>query len=143
MIDDLIKKCNYSIKKQLANSNQHPTNLLKLVKQCQQIEQQLKSADCLKFLQDKNAEQDAARKNNANNNNGSRSNRAIVNSPINAVPMQIKSNLNSRMQHIFQPQAQINALIAASTPIVTFSAAYNGSKPQLSEEKMEKLKKFN
>ena len=72
LINDLIKKCNYSIKNQLANKDSHPTNLLELAKRCQRIEQQLKSADCTKLLQDRNVEQDAARK------NGLKPNKAII-----------------------------------------------------------------
>ena len=56
LIDDLIKKCNYLIKKQLANKDQHLSNFLELAKHCQHIKQQLKSTDCIKFVQNKNVE---------------------------------------------------------------------------------------
>ena len=72
-------------------------DLLELARCCQQIKQQLKSADYTKFIQDQNAKRDAARKNNANGNNRFRSNKAIVNPLISAVLVQANFNPNSRM----------------------------------------------
>ena len=98
LIDNLIEKCNYSIKKQLTNREQHLTDFLALVKHCQQIKQQLKSADCTKFVQDKTIERDATKKNNRLRF----SNKTIVNLPsISTVSLQANSNLNSRIAQIF------------------------------------------
>ena len=83
--------------KTMCEWDQHPTNLPALARRCQQIEQQLKNADCTKFIRDRNAKQNAARK------NGSGPNKAIVSvsNNSNVAFMQANSNLNSRMQQIF------------------------------------------
>ena len=139
-ISDLIQKSHHSIQHKLATGEEEPTNLLQLAKRCQRIEQSLKEVNRSKYVQDRNAEREAAQK-----NNGSKSNRTIVNSPTtSAAPMQANFNLTNRMARISQPRAQINApAAAASTPTVTIPAAYNGSRPRLSEDEMEKLKKFD
>ena len=86
------------IKKQLAIREKHSTNLLELAKRCQRIEQQLKSADRTKFVQDQNAEQETARKNNRSRNNELRSNKGIVSaSGSNAAPLPPNLNPTSRM----------------------------------------------
>ena len=141
LIDDLIEKCNYSIKKQLASGEEHPTDLLELARRCQRIEQQLKSADRTKFVQDRNAERDAARRNNRNNGPGS--NKAIVSAPGSSAAPQV-ANTNpttSRMARLSQPRAQINTP-AASTRTSMPALTTSGPGPRLSEEEMEKLKKF-
>ena len=49
LIDDLIKKCHYTIQQQLVTGEKDPTSLTQLAKQCQKIELLLKKVDQNKF----------------------------------------------------------------------------------------------
>ena len=101
----------------------------------------MKNADRTKFVQDQNAERETARKNNGGRNNRLGSNKAIVSaSGSNAALVQPNLNLISRIARLSQLRAQINAPAApmrTSTPASTIDGP-----PKLTEEEMERLKKF-
>ena len=127
-ISDLIQKLHHSIQHKLAIGEEEPTNLVQLACQCQKIEQALKEANCSKLVQDRIAEQNATRRNNE-------STRTIVNTLASAA-QPANSNLTTlRMACISQPRAQLAAPSNTNTSTV--------ATPQLTEDEMEKLKKFN
>ena len=50
LIDDLIKKCDYTIQERLATGKKNPTDLLKLAKHCQRIKFAIKNLEQNKKL---------------------------------------------------------------------------------------------
>ena len=79
------------IQDKLATGEEDPTDLLRLAKHCQQIKHSIKKVSRSKFLQDRNAKCDAARK-----NNGAELNKAIVSaSGSSAAPAQANTNPQS------------------------------------------------
>lgn len=55
LIDDLIKKCHYTIQQQLATGKEDPTSLSQLAKRCQRIELSLKKVGRNKLAQERYA----------------------------------------------------------------------------------------
>ena len=103
----------------------------------------MKQVSCSKFIQDRNAERDAAKK---SRNNGSGSNKATISTSAStsASSMQANPLTSLLMARYSQPRALLAVLpfVPTQAPTITILAAStNGS--WLSKEEMERLKKFD
>ena len=133
-ISNLIQKSHHTIQHKLATGDEEPTNLVQLARRCQRIEQALKEANCSKLVQDWIV------KRATHKNNGYNRKQAIVNPPAgtSAAPPANPNSTTLRMGQISQPRAQL----AASFPVRSTST-FTVATPRLTEDEMEKLKKFN
>ena len=133
-ISDLIQKSHHSIQHKLATGEEEQTNLVQLARRCQRIKQALKEANCSKLVQDRIAEQNAARKNNGPTR------QPIVNTSTSAA-LPANFNPTSHMARISQPCAQLAA--PSTTNTNTNTNPPTTATPQLTSEEMDWLRKFN
>ena len=109
---------------------------MQLARRCQKIKQALKETNRSKLVQDRIAEQNATRRNNGYNGK-----QAIAN-PLAASAALQTTNSNSttsRMGQISQPCVQL-----AAPPVrVTSTNTSTVATPQLTEDEIDRLRKFN